>query len=128
MKASRLALAACLAAACNLTQAAISDWTGTPLNLVWHGDERCRLQVTAVTQARFYQPLQVTVVNRGTVRVKYDIYVFAERLAGEPVFYDTFTIASAAPGAVSVGKTRVWSNSITGAKVRVGLTACSTIG
>ncbi|HMS07454.1 MAG TPA: hypothetical protein PKD73_16995 [Burkholderiaceae bacterium] len=128
MKTPHIALAACLAAACSLTQAATAIWNGTPQDLVWYGDERCRLQVTAVTQTRPYDPITVTVANRGAVRVKYSIYVFAERLAGEPVFFDTFTIASAASGAVSVGKTRAWSNSIIGAKIKLSVDACSVIG
>jgi len=127
MKTPHIALAACLAAACSLAQAATAIWTGTPQFLGWYGDQRCILQVSGVAQARPGDPISVRVANRGRVSVKYSIYVFAERLAGEPVFYDTFHIASAAPGAVSVAKTRAWSNSIVGAKIKLSVDACTVI-
>lgn len=120
--------AACCAAACSLSQAATQQWAGTPLDWVWEGDERCRLQVTAVTQRAPMQALEVKVVNRSNVRVKYAFYVSAERAVGEYVLADGFSISNAAPGATSVGKTAAWKNTIVGARVRLALNTCTVIG
>jgi hypothetical protein len=131
VKATRIALIAFIAAACSAAHAVtVQKWTGAPQDWTWGSGGRCRLQVTSITQSGTGQPIQVKVVNLSTVRVKYLFYVDTERWVGDQRSFNTFSfaIASAQPGATSVGSTLPWTGfSLTGAKVRLTMGYCDVV-
>ena len=118
-------------AACSAAHAVtVQKWTGAPQDWTWGSNGRCRLQVTSITQSSTGQPIQVKVVNLSTVRVKYLFYVDTERWVGNERAFNSFSfaIASAQPGATSVGSTQPWTGfSLTGAKVRLTMGYCDVV-
>ncbi|HMS07457.1 MAG TPA: hypothetical protein PKD73_17010 [Burkholderiaceae bacterium] len=125
MKASHIALAACIAAFGTLAQAEDKAWNGTPQNWAWPAEKQCRLQVTSVSQPNESQPIHLTVVNRSDVRVQYSIRIRVSR-SGQNVFDDKILVDNANAGETSERPTaKRLSGTLNGTRVTLTLLSCS---
>lgn len=124
----RPTLAACtlaLLALCGTAQAQEKTWSGSAQNWSWSAEPQCKLRLDQISQPNAGQPLHVTATNTSKVRLQYTLQVRVLR-SGKEVFKDSVLVDNANPGERSLRPTgQALQGALSGASVRVALTACS---